>query len=149
MQGVVAGGVVVQRQTVLYAVGHKAGVFAAAVVVGFGECSIRRWSLVKKSELQWHMTTAAQAGVCLATLGQHAIGGLHMLVLSVVAGTQQRHLRCGKAEMCGTATLNERQRLQGFERGTGESNPMRIARMGQQRATRIDYSNCSKVKVFS
>ena len=148
LQGMRGRDVVVQAQPVLYAIGQKARMFAAAVVVPLVKYQIGRRRLVQQREQPGHMAAAAQRAAGQSGLCQHALCRGHMHVFTVVAGAQQRHLAGAETKLRRPAGLHKRQSLQCFEGGAGKRQPVRVACAGHQAALCVGYSDGANMLAF-
>ena len=148
LQRVLRVNVVVQAQAVLHAVGQKACVLAAAVVVSLIKLQPGWRRLVQQSEQPRHMAAAAQRLVGEPGFVEHVLRLCHVHVLPVVAGTQQCHLSRRQTKMRRTTCLNKGQCLQGLERGARESQPVRIANLGQHLPTGVGHGHGAKVQAL-
>ena len=96
---------VVEWQALLHTMRHKAGVFAAAVVVALVVLQARRHRQPAVAERQRHVAAALQCAVGLANLLQHVVNLPDVHVFAVVAGAQQRDLGWREAEVLRASAL--------------------------------------------
>ena len=94
------------------------------------------------------MTATAQGLMPQADALQHAIHRGHMRLFAVVAGTHQGQLRRSEAELPRAAALDERQGLQGLQRGARKAQPVRLAGTGLHLAAGIDHGNAAEMQAF-
>jgi len=100
---------------VLHAVGQKAGVLAAAVVMPVIKHRVGRRCLPEQAVKTGYVAAAAQRLVGEARLGQHALHLGDVCFLAVVTGAHQGDLLWRKTKLLGALRLHEGQRLQGLE----------------------------------
>ena len=132
----------------LHAVGQKARVFAAAVVVALVNHKTCGRGNAQIGEQARHVAAAAQRLVVQAGFFQHLLHVAHVKVFAVVAGAQQRRLLRREAKLGRATGFDKRQRLQGFECGAGKGQPVRVTRMGDQLALGGHDSDGAKVLAF-
>ena len=94
------------------------------------------------------MAAAAQSPDVQTSFGQHALRLNDVLAFAVVAGAHQRHLFLRKPEVARAICLHKRQGLKRLEGGACKSEPVRIARIRDHLATRVDDGNGTKMHTF-
>ncbi len=148
LQRMIHLGVVVGGQTVLHAIGQKATVLAAAVVVPLIVGKALGHGAVEKREAVGHMAAAThllRAGATFAQDGRHLLD-VHRL--AVVAGTHHGQLGWREAKMGHAARLDQRQRLHGLEGRSGEAQPVRVAHLSQHTTFGVGHGQCAHVQAL-
>ena len=91
------------------------------------EADLRRHRLASGRKVKRRVATALQIGFACIDACQHASHDAHVNCLAAVAGAHQRNLVRAEPEPAGAVVLDERQRLQGLERGAREIQGLHIA----------------------